>query len=369
MPDESNAVAKQQVALLQAIIDREGARWQAGVTSLSGLTENEQKRRLGCDPTLGGETLEAREQLAAANLAAAKAGEGAGFPTSYDWRNVGGRNFITPVKDQSSCGSCVAFGTAGALEGTVRVRRNDPNYAADLSEAHLFYCYAGSQGRNCGNGWWVPPALDSCKTGVVDEACFPYTAGDQACKLCSDWAQRLTKVIGWHEVKSAADMKTWLSTKGPLITCFSVYNDFFSYKSGVYRYVSGNLAGGHCVCVVGYNETDQCWICKNSWGTGWGEAGFFRIAYGQVGIDATMWAIEDVEDTGWYNNKKIVGLWAIDQDRNAWAYLDGSGWKKIATDTDNIFFDLLTLLVAAKAGNRPVNVYVVKGVITQVYVL
>jgi C1A family cysteine protease len=39
------------------------------------------------------------------------------------------------------------------------------------------------------------------------------------------------------------------------------------------------------VCVVGYNDARKFWIVKNSWGTGWGEGGYFRIAYGQVGLD------------------------------------------------------------------------------------
>jgi hypothetical protein len=51
--------------------------------------------------------------------------------------------------------------------------------------------------------------------------------------------------------------------------------------------------------VVGYDDDHGCWICKNSWGTGWGEGGFFRIAYGQCGIDAQMWAINGiVQNTG-----------------------------------------------------------------------
>jgi C1A family cysteine protease len=86
-------------------------------------------------------------------------------------------------------------------------------------------------------------------------------------------------------------MKNWISTKGPLSACFSVYDDFYAYTGGIYSHVSGNLVGGHCVSVVGYNDTGQYWICKNSWGTGFGENGFFRIAYVQCGIDARMWAV------------------------------------------------------------------------------
>jgi C1A family cysteine protease len=206
-------------------------------------------------------------------------------------------------------------------------------------------------------------------TGVPDEACFPYVGSQQACNQCADWQNRVTKITGWHTITAAADMKAWLSTQGPLATCFTVYNDFFAYTNGVYKHVSGGVAGGHCVCVVGYNDAGGYWICKNSWGTGWGQAGFFYIAYGECGIDSTMWAPEGILETGWLNNTRVIGLWTIDQDRNAWAYLSGVGWRKIATDNDNIFIDLLRLLAAAKEGGRPINVYQDNAVLKQIYVL
>ena len=90
-------------------------------------------------------------------------------------------------------------------------------------------------------------------------------------------------------------MKAFISSVGPMTTCFTVYEDFYyHYTSGVYTYnatTSGNVIGGHCVAIVGYDDAQQCWIAKNQWGTGWGESGFFRISYGSCGIDVEMWGI------------------------------------------------------------------------------
>jgi len=77
----------------------------------------------------------------------------------------------------------------------------------------------------------------------------------------------------------------------------------------------------------------------------------------------------NISGGGRSNNTRVIGLWTIDQDRNAWAYLQGAGWRKIAWDNDNILFDLLRLLAAAKEGARPINVYQNSGVIKQIYVL
>jgi len=366
------------VAALTAEIQQSGAGWEPEDNYLTRLSHEERRLHLGYNPGPGEPSLAERERVARTNHEARRSGEGmraVGAPVSYDLRNVGGKSYITSVKDQGACGSCVAFGTSATVEGTARLRRNNPDLAIDLSEAHLFYCLARNQGRNCGNGWWAGPALDCFKDpGVTDEACYPYTAGDQNCtNLCGDWQNRVTKIAAWHEINSAASMKDWISTKGPLATCFTVYNDFFAYKSGIYKRVSNDVAGGHCVCCVGYDDNQGCWICKNSWNTSWGESGYFRIAYGQCGIDATMWAVDDIVDSGWLNNVRIIGLWAIDQDRNAWVYVrdaqgNNIGWKRISWDNDNIFLDMLVQLAAAKEGSRPVNLRLDNGVVREVYV-
>jgi len=280
---------------VSAAVERERAGWEAADTPVSVLSPQERRLRLGYVPGPTDEPLESRERLARERHAAARPMAGAfGYPAAFDWRNVGGKNYMTPVRDQGGCGSCVAFGTVATVEGTARTRRKNPTLPVNLSEAHLFYCIAASDGYNCESGWWPDAALDGfANVGVVDEACFPYKPGDQACKLCSGWEARVTKVTGWHTIDTPNDIRMWLATHGPLVTCFTVYTDFYYYNGGVYRHVTGGVEGGHCVCVVGYNDTGSYWICKNSWGTGFGESGYFRIAYGDCGIDSTMWAVED----------------------------------------------------------------------------
>jgi hypothetical protein len=77
-------------------------------------------------------------------------------------------------------------------------------------------------------------------------------------------------------------LKNALLTYGPLVTTMNVYSDFYSYAGGVYSYVSGSYQGGHAIEIIGYDDTNRCFIVKNSWGTGWGESGFFRIDYNEV---------------------------------------------------------------------------------------
>lgn len=358
------------VAAIRTAVAQAGATWQVGETPLTQLSEEQRLLHLGAVPPSGEASLAEREQMAEAKLGALKAAA-VGYPASYDLTNVGGASYITSVKDQGGCGSCVAFGTCATVEGAARKLKGNPTLAIDLSEAHLFYCCGRSLGATCGTGWWPDQAFDCVKnTGVADEACYPYTAVDQNCTgLCADWASRVTKITGWHKITSPADMKTWLSTNGPLGSCFTVYNDFFSYKSGIYSHVTGGVAGGHCISVVGYDDTQSFWKCKNSWSAGWGDNGYFKIAYGQCGIDATMWAVDGVAlPAVWISNKLITGLWTTDQDLNAWVYVDTVGWRKIAWDIPNIFFDMLTQLSAAKAAKRPVNLLDDNGVIRQIYV-
>lgn len=282
---------------LRELIRERGAQWTAGETSESRRGTREASNRLGYipgpnDPSL--DQAEERSRDAAARPASRAAAVGA--PPKYDWRDVDGQNFITPVTDQSTCGSCVAFGTIAAMEALVRIDAKNPDLAVDLSEAHLFFCYGpdGGAGRCPSGGWYPDAALDAVLNGVVDEECFPYTPDDQECNLCPDAQSRLTKITGWHRIEDPAEMKAFLSTTGPLTGGFAVYEDFNYYTGGIYKHVTGSRRGGHCICIVGYDDTDGCWIVKNSWGPNWGEGGYFRIAYGECGIDALMWAPEGV---------------------------------------------------------------------------
>ncbi|HWJ06316.1 MAG TPA: C1 family peptidase [Steroidobacteraceae bacterium] len=304
------ATSKVDVKSLAKAIAAQGANWQAGETSMTSLSAAERKARLGFEPPPGTPTLEevdlrlqSGERPREAYLAAAAVGA----PPSYDLRDVNGRDFVTPIHDQGNCGSCVSFGTCAVLETTLRVAADDPVLDVDLSEAHLFYCYGRSQGRNCGNGWFPEAALDCCKSGLAFEQSYPYTAGDQNCTgLDANWGARHVKLTG-RQLLSGAAIKEWISTRGAVTGCFLVYDDFFAYKTGVYRHVSGALAGGHCVAIIGYDDAQSCWICKNSWGPAWGDAGFFRIAYGECGIDS------------YYGPHGAVGVSIVQQ--GAW-----SGW-------------------------------------------
>ena len=362
-----------QIKALQSMLEPEGSTWQAEETELFSLSLAEKQLRLGYMPGPGELSLDERESIAIANQEIhAQALQAGGTPAALDWRSVGGRNFVTDVRDQGRCGSCVAFATTAAVEATLRVSRGDPTYAIDLSEAHLFYCHARAQGRHCNNGWWVPPALDCCKDpGVATEVCYPYTAGDQDCTgLCSDWKNQVTRIRGWRVLTSIASMQEWLASRGPVVACFKVYEDLFAYRSGIYRHVTGGSVGGHCVCCVGYDDAQGCWVVKNSWGPAWGEAGYFRIAYGNCGIDANMWAVDvPVVEPTWLKKKQITGLWhTIEKDRKARVYVDGVDWLKISDKSESVFQGALTVLASAKASKSPVDLRVEDGVIVEVYV-
>jgi len=281
------------------LIREQGLHWTAADTALSQLAILQKQSRLGAVPHAGALSLAEREAVSRDRGLSASQVAGATLPTSVDWRNMNRTNYVTPVEDQGDCGSCVAFGTVAAFEANVQIARGNPQPPADLSEADLWFCWGPAHGAGAcpGGGWWPDSSFPGCVPGIVDAACFPYTAANQSCNRCSSAASRLTKITNWHSVSAVTDMKTWLATHGPVTTCFTVYDDFYNYTSGVYSPVNSptnQVVGGHCICVVGYNDADSCWICKNSWGTGWGENGFFQIAYGACGIDAEMWCIDGI---------------------------------------------------------------------------
>ncbi len=269
---------------LQHSLKMRGARWAAGETSMTRLSPAEQQKRLGLIPSLntGRETNRSLEALEEAPLFA--------LPASLDWRNNGG-NFVTPVRDQGGCGSCWAFASTAGLESSALIANHTPGIDLNLSEQVLVSC--GGVG-SCGGGPLVDDFFQS--TGLPVESCYPYTATNGTCSnACANWRSNTYKISGYQYVSaSESSLKTALNNYGPLVTTMAVYSDFFSYSSGVYHYVSGSLAGYHAVLLVGYDDAGQYFIVKNSWGTWWGESGFFRIAYSELRSPTSFGGLDTV---------------------------------------------------------------------------
>lgn len=354
-----------------------GSPWEMDEqTSMARMSEDEQLKRLGFTPPPEAMSLDEAVAMDAsapevtADIIAAESGVGA--PPQFDHRNVNGKDFTTPVKNQGGCGSCVAHGVAAVMETTYRRAINNDNYDLDLSEAHLFYCHGGEEGRTCANGWFPDKALDKAKQkGVTLESIYPYTGSQQACAVPNGWQNNIAKVSGRTKLNGRAAMKNWLATRGSLTGCFIVYQDFFAYRSGVYSHVSGSQAGGHCVEIVGYSDTERCWICKNSWGRNWGMGGFFKIAYGQCGLETWYgpYGANGVSLRAWANNLKVNGLWTNDSDRNAYVHFQTVGWRRLTRNNNTVQHAMLCELVGAKAGGRRVNALIDGNQIVETYVV
>ena len=357
------------VAEIARAVDDAHADWTAAETALTTLPADERRVRLGAVPPPGQPSLAERERAATSRSDASEAL--ADLPAAVDLRNWNGGNYVTPIKDQKRCGSCVAFGSLAAIESTVRVVNRQPDRAIDLSEAHLFYCHAAAEGRRCNTGWWVDPSLTACRDkGVVDETAFPYVDGDQACRIDANSTAARFKILSYKTLAAPGEMKAWLATKGALVACFTVYEDFYSYRSGVYRHVTGAREGGHCVCIIGYDDAQRCWIAKNSWGDDWGEDGYFKILAGDCGIDYEMWGVEisSGPDTGtWLKKRKVTGLW-VDADEGATAaFIAGVGWRHVSKGPSAA--DMLLLLSIARSSGAPVDLLIVDNTIRELYVL
>jgi hypothetical protein len=240
------------------------------------------------------------------------------LPKDMDWRTHG---IIGPVLDQGWCGSCVSFCTTGLASAMAWKELGVRNLTFSAADQH----FCSSHGANCG-GWNEPDALGQIKSrGVVTEDVFPYMSafdnppkGDPNdvpdhlwlayCRAEINRRERRYRITDYSAWSSSMPglpydgRKYYLANFGPMTMGFTVYEDFDSYGGGVFKHVAGKSRGGHCVLVVGYSDTHQAWICRNSWGSGFGGsvhpdgtgAGYFMIAYGDSNIDDTFYGCHGI---------------------------------------------------------------------------
>lgn len=206
-----------------------------------------------------------------------------------DWIKMGGE-CVHDVGDQGRCGSCWAFAVASmaADRCCLQTKKNH----GWLSPQELVSCDRHSDGCNGGIRDYAIDYVVS--NGLVPETCYRYLAKNTNCpSRCddgSDWkgahvckCKKRVNCVGVNAMYECLK-------SGPISTGFIVYQDFQSYKSGVYHWDkrSGAL-GGHAVRCYGYseqanNKNDPHWKCFNSWGKAWGTRGLFDIGVNECGI-------------------------------------------------------------------------------------
>lgn len=199
---------------------------------------------------------------------------------------------VHEIRDQQSCGSCWAFGASEALSDRFAIASKGKINVV-LSPEDMVSCDTNNYGCN---GGYMDLSWEYLEhNGIVTDSCFPYTAGSgyapKCASECVDKNEKFSKFKcasgSIRQSKGVAQIKSEIFTNGPVEAAFTVYNDFFNYKSGIYHHTTGGIAGGHAIKLVGYGVENgvSYWLAANSWGKGWGEAGYFKIQQGDCGIE------------------------------------------------------------------------------------
>jgi hypothetical protein len=187
-------------------------------------------------------------------------------------------------------------------------------------------------GAKCCDCGYPGAALDWIKDhGAADPGCFAWPMTAAGCSGCGgtggapydnipytptpDRNGRSVRIADHTSLGGTGDQKKWLDTVGPLVCQIDVYTDFTYFGSGVYHKVDtlpngqpNVQVGGHIMLIVGYDDTQGCWIVKNSWGRNWGVNGFGRIAYGECNIDTySKIGMQDTNPDPWTNRRSHNG--------------------------------------------------------------
>jgi putative hemolysin len=211
------------------------------------------------------------------------------LPTSFDWRNVNGEDWNSPVKNQAGCSSCWAFAAVGAAEAYFNRFNNDPDLDLDLSEENLVSsCFY----RGC-DGGWSETALEYIRdVGIVDETCMPYTATDSECStMCGSPQRYKVPIVVWeYYTLDVETLKYLVVNHGPVAVSMEYDGEFDTddvYQCEPLEPYESN----HAVVVVGYDDAGQYWIVKNSWGTFYKDNGYFKVGFNECNIDSKKYAI------------------------------------------------------------------------------
>jgi C1A family cysteine protease len=284
----------------------------------------------------------------------------AAFPSSYDLRTT---DRITAVKDQGQWGSCWTFASIASLESYLKASQT-----VDLSENNMMLNNGFDGDPNSGGNKEMATAYLARWSGPVSESADPYNSAKKT---------GLSSIYHVQDVDylpdSASAIKQALMDGGALDTSICAwamdYSEYYNETTNS-LYYDGYYSTDHDVAIIGWDdnysrynfsntpEGDGAWIIKNSWGSDWGDDGYFYLSYYDTYAGNNVAAFHDAEATDNYS-----GIYQYDTlgFTSARGYSDTSAWGAnifTATSSD----DLTAISTYTLSPNASLEICIYSGV-------
>jgi cathepsin B len=315
-------IADESFAEIAARVNAQATTWTAEVPS---RFENMDDVRMLCGTVLKGrkgykEYLEEKSDQEIPNEDIA-----ADFDVRTNWpkcASVSGH-----IRDQSACGSCWAFGSTEAFNDRRCIVTGDTTLMSTedtTANCGLLQCMSmGCGGGQPGAAWnWFqskgvvtggdyddigkgdtcgPYTLKPCAHHVPASSKYPACPSSEystpslsSCdkSYSKSYSSDKKKASGSYSLSGVSKIQSDIQQHGSVTAAVTVYADFPTYKSGVYKHTTGSALGGHAVKILGWGtESGQdYWLVANSWNEQWGDQGLFKIARGvdECGIESQI---------------------------------------------------------------------------------
>jgi len=215
------------------------------------------------------------------------------LPTEFDGRKQWPA-CIHPVLNQGNCGSCWAFAASEVLSDRFCIYTNG-SVNVVLSPQNLLSCEEFNLGCTLGSlpNFAFKYLYDY---GITTAGCVPYESQNGDVPSCQNYDANCMDGSKWklYGLKNYSQVGSFIIPsrhveeimkavmQGPVDVTFNVWGDFDEYRSGVYTHQGGEYLGLHSVKVIGFGVEKgvDYWLVQNSWGSSWGEKGFFKIRRG-----------------------------------------------------------------------------------------